>query len=84
MPTYRQILGKAWQIAWRNPSLWFFGFFVIMLGSGGEIEILLRSITLRRDEGIIAVLLSGLTQGGFFSLGTFTNKTSISGKWSTG
>ncbi len=69
MLTYRQILKKAWQIAWQNPALWFFGFFVAFVGSVGEIEIFLRSISLEPEEGILQALLSGFIEGGLFTLG---------------
>ena len=68
MPTYRQILSKAWQLTWQNPLLWLFGLFVAMLGSGGEIEILLSSITLGQEPGFLISFFLGLASGGLFSL----------------
>lgn len=68
MLTFRQILNKAWQITWQNPGLWFFGLFVALLGSAGEIEIFLRAATLKIEPGILTAFFSGLVEGGFFSL----------------
>lgn len=67
MFTYRQILYKAWQITWQHPALWFFGFFLAFLGAGGEIEILLGSISLGDSQALIPSLLLGLVEGGLFS-----------------
>jgi len=67
MFTYRQILHKAWQITWQHPALWFFGFFLAFLGVGGEIEILLGSISLGDRQALIPSLLRGFVEGGLFS-----------------
>lgn len=67
MPTYRQILSKAWQITWRNPILWFFGLFVSILGGGGEIEILLKSPNLG-GGGLFQSFFDTLAERGQFFL----------------
>src|SRR3989344_4689103 len=67
MFTYRQILHKAWQITWQHPALWFFGFFLAFLGVGGEVEILLGSISLGDSQALIPSLLLGFVEGGLFS-----------------
>jgi len=74
MLTLRQILKKAWQITWQNPALWFFGIFVALLGAGGEIEILWRSVTLGQaegDKGLLWSFLSGFIDGKLFTLAAF-------------
>lgn len=67
MLTYRQILSKAWQITWQNPVLWFFGFFLAFLGVGGEIELLLNTVSLDDSQGLIPSLITGFAEGGLFS-----------------
>jgi len=42
MFSYRLILRRAWQFAWRTPYFWFFGLFAALLGNGGEYEIISR------------------------------------------
>ena len=42
MSLYRNIIKQAWNIAWRNKYLWFFGFFAAILGNGGEYEFFIR------------------------------------------
>lgn len=64
MPTYRQILRRAITLAWRQKGLWFFGFLAIVLGSGGELDILRRSFSLDPSYGVIRVFLLGLIAGG--------------------
>jgi hypothetical protein len=64
MPTYRQILKTAWQIAKNNPVLWLFGFFVSVISGGGEIEILIRSVDLGSTSGVASALITGFIQGG--------------------
>ena len=45
MSLYKTILNKAWNITWSNKSLWFFGLFAVLLGSGGGNEIFFRSLS---------------------------------------
>jgi hypothetical protein len=66
MYTYRQILKQAFKIAWQNPSLWFFGLFVSILGGAGELEVLLGSSGFSR-QGALFSFWQGLAQGGLFS-----------------
>jgi hypothetical protein len=35
---YRQILKKAWSIAWKAKYLWFFGIFATLIGNGGSFD----------------------------------------------
>jgi hypothetical protein len=72
MPLYRQILKQAWNIAWKNKYLWFFGLFAAFLGNGGEYDFLIRFIS--GDSNRLFLLDWGkLTQTGVFSWKTFTN-----------
>jgi len=38
-PIYRQIIQDAWHLAWRNKTLWLFGFFAGMLINGGAYDL---------------------------------------------
>ncbi|MFA6215719.1 MAG: hypothetical protein WC768_04065 [Patescibacteria group bacterium] len=67
MYTYRQIFKEAIKIAWQNPSLWLFGFLVLLLGSTGELEMLLSGYGLAGNS-ILFSFWSGLAAGGMFSL----------------
>lgn len=40
-PLYRPILKKSFRVIWRHRFLWFFGLFAALLGTSGEIEILI-------------------------------------------
>jgi len=51
-PFYRQILKKAWQIAWENKILWFFGFFAIaLLGNNRAYNLIFNNLDIitRKD-----------------------------------
>lgn len=41
-PLYREILKNAWQLTWKNKSLWILGFLATFLGTSGVLEIILR------------------------------------------
>ena len=69
MFTYRQILRKAWDVTWQHPPLWFFGFFLAFLGVGGEVAILLGSVSLGDSQAFLPSLLLGFIEGGLFSYG---------------
>ncbi|MFA6392355.1 MAG: hypothetical protein WCW66_06480 [Patescibacteria group bacterium] len=43
MTLYRNIIREAWQFAWQKKFLWFFGLFAVLLGNGGEYEILFQN-----------------------------------------
>lgn len=50
---YRNVIKEAWWMTWRHKFLWFFGIFVVLLGSN-EIEILFRSTdTISRQQALI-------------------------------
>ena len=66
MYTFRQIFSQALKIAWQNPGLWFFGLFAAMLGSVGELELLLSSYGFG-GQGIILAFWQGLATGGLFT-----------------
>lgn len=66
MYTYWQILKQAFKIATRKPSIWFFGFFVALLGSAGEFEIFVGS-TSNGISGLLAPYFNGLADAGLFS-----------------
>src|SRR3989344_5706625 len=72
MPTYRQILFKALNIALTHRSLWFFGFFTALFGAGGEIELLLQSSSLGENQGVIVSFFAGFFEGGFFNAATLS------------
>ena len=72
MPTYRQILIKALNIALTHRSLWFFGFFTALFGAGGEIELLLQSSSLGENQGVIVSFFAGFFEGGFFNAATLS------------
>ncbi len=60
---YRPILKKAWQIAIKMKSLWFFGLFAAILG-GGEFEILMRALGDPENKfGLMGETMRGLGQG---------------------
>lgn len=64
MPIYRNILKKALEITWKNPSLWLFGLFAAILGAGGEIEVLRQYATLEQGgKGLIKDIFSSLFNG---------------------
>lgn len=64
MSLYRNIVRRAWNIAWKNKYLWFFGFFAALLGNGGEFEFFLRALLGETEvsvlPGIDAILQSPL------------------------
>lgn len=64
MYTYRQIFKQAFKVTWQNPSLWFFGFFVALMGSAGEVE-LLGSYGV--GGGVLFSFWQGLAEGGLFT-----------------
>ena len=66
MYTYRQIFKQAFKIAWQSPGLWFFGFFVTLLGSAGELEIILSSYSFG-NQGVLFSFWQGLAQGGLLT-----------------
>lgn len=45
VPNYKQIIKKAWQITWRNKILWVFGFFAVLVGSSGEIDVVFNKLS---------------------------------------
>lgn len=67
MYTYRQILKQAFKIAWKKPGLWLFGFFLALMGTAGEFEVFLGSLSTGRG-GFLTPFVSGLAEGGLFSV----------------
>lgn len=63
-PLYRVILKRAWFITKKNPVLWIFGFFVIFLWNGGELQMFIDTITsignLVSPSGLFAINLETL------------------------
>lgn len=45
MTPYREILKKAWNISWKNKSLWFFGFFASIISFGAELKIFSKAFS---------------------------------------
>jgi len=70
MYTYRQIFKQALKIAWHNPALWFFGFFVSLLGTVGDLEVIFGGYSFSQQSTLLA-FWQGLGQGGIFSLAGF-------------
>ena len=44
MKLYKNIVKDSWRLTFKNKYLWFFGLFAMLLGNGGEYELLFRSI----------------------------------------
>ncbi|HRY63114.1 MAG TPA: hypothetical protein P5267_00690, partial [Patescibacteria group bacterium] len=61
-PTYRPILKRAWQIAWRFKYLWFFGLFAALLGTGGMYNINF-SVDEASNQGNWLMSLKGFLSG---------------------
>jgi hypothetical protein len=40
---YRPILKTAWKVLWRAKYLWFFGFFAVLFGNTGELNLAIQS-----------------------------------------
>src|SRR3989344_1787923 len=76
MYTYRQIFSQAIKIAWQNPGLWVLGLLVAMLGSSGELELLLSSYGFG-GQGLILAFWQGLAAGGLFTLGGLANSFAV-------
>lgn len=66
MYSYSQILKQALNVAWKYPVLWVFGLFAAILGSAGEIELLLGGFQFSPDSALVSFWY-GLFQGGFFT-----------------
>ncbi|HBH45748.1 MAG: hypothetical protein A2445_01215 [Candidatus Jacksonbacteria bacterium RIFOXYC2_FULL_44_29] len=62
MPTYRKILHHAWKITSRHKILWFLGFWVALLGNGGEYDLLINNL-----RGVTPANLSWNSLPGFFT-----------------
>jgi hypothetical protein len=41
-PIYRQVIGEAWYLSWRNKFLWLFGFFAAFLINGGVYDLAVK------------------------------------------
>lgn len=48
---YRSILKQAWSLTWTNKWLWVFGLFAAFLGSGGEVNLLIKNVSLVQESG---------------------------------
>jgi len=66
MPTYRQILFKALSLTFRNPVLWFFGLLTAVLGTSGELGLLVQSSSLGDNQSVVAMIFSAFSKSGFF------------------
>lgn len=67
MITYRNLFHQAFRFTLRNPGLLFFGFFVAILGVGGELDILLQSLSLGQNSSLLAAIPAGLAEAGLLS-----------------
>ena len=72
MSVYRRIFSQAWKTTWKNRYLWFFGLFAMLLGNGGELEIIFRNFNFSLDQGIIGGLYN-FAQTGIFKTETLYN-----------
>ena len=59
---YRPILKKAWDVSRRYKSLWFFGLFATIISSGGEYEIISKSISDPTNQGGFITIISESVQ----------------------
>lgn len=67
-PFYRDILKNAWLITWRYKFLWIFGFFAaLILGNGGETEVMYNNYQNILQSPDTLVSLKNLYQGGFIN-----------------
>lgn len=69
---YRQILKQSLGITRHNKYLWFFGLFAVLLGSGGEYEIIFRGLTGDMNQGFLQSV-GNIIQTGVFSTSTLAN-----------
>ena len=69
---YRKILSQALKITWHNKYLWFFGLFAVLLGSGGEYEIIFRGLTGDMNQGFLQGA-GNIIQTGIFSKSALAN-----------
>lgn len=76
MYTHWQIFKQAFTIAFRNPSLWFFGFFAILLGSAAGFEIIIGSYSFTASDLLLSSL-EGLYAGGLFSMAAIGGTLSL-------
>ena len=66
---YRDVLKNAWLITWRHKFLWIFGFFIaIILGNGGEVEILFNNYQTIMDSQDTVSSIKNLYQTGFVNI----------------
>ena len=61
---YRDIIKEAWYITWRRKFLWFFGLFAVLLGNGGEYEILIQNINAVSNQQTIVYNLQNIYNNG--------------------
>lgn len=73
MPTYRKILKQAWKVTLQNKILWFLGFWVALMGNGGEYELFIKSLKQVSLDQISFNTLSGLFTTNFIIKGVFIN-----------
>lgn len=76
MYTYRKIFLQALRVTVQHPGLWFFGFFVALLGGGGEIGVLLSGYGFSQND-IIGSFINGLAEGGLFSMAGLRGLTTV-------
>ena len=62
MTLYRDIIKEAWQITWRRRFLWFFGLFAVLLGNGGEYEILFQNFDAISDQQRLIYNLQNISE----------------------
>ncbi|MFA6525754.1 MAG: hypothetical protein WCT33_05875 [Patescibacteria group bacterium] len=84
MTLYRNIIREAWQLAWQKKFLWFFGLFAVLLGNGGEYEILFQNIDAVSNKQTLIYNLENISKTGQLKIywdnivSYFTNYTASS------
>lgn len=72
MITYRQILSQAWKTVWKSPAIWFFGFFILLMGGAGELELIAGGYGFGR-QNLLFAFLSGILTSGLLSVSGLQN-----------
>ena len=76
MTLYRDILRQSLKSSWQHKYLWFFGLFALLIGGGGELEVITRGFS-RDAVGGVFPGLDGLMSANFFSLKLFTGMAEL-------
>lgn len=78
MTLYREVLSRAWRLAWRHKPLWLLGFLATFWGSGNVYGAVIQSIRLVTQQNLFVVNLwhdvasAGITMNSWRSIATET------------